>query len=187
MKIVSEQLNGIVVIEPPAFSDERGIFMETYKASVFRELGLPLDFVQDNHSVSKKDVLRGMHFQWDKPMGKLIRITNGRAFFAEADIRPDSPTFGKWFGIELSADNRLIMWVPAGFANGFCAREENTIVQYKCTAEWNKTGEGSIIWNDTDLAINWGIDNPIISEKDKCGISLREWQKMPESLLLRYK
>jgi dTDP-4-dehydrorhamnose 3,5-epimerase len=186
MKIISEQLNGIVVLEPTAFGDERGVFMETFKASVFSNLGLPVDFVQDNHSISKKGVIRGMHFQWEKPMGKLIRVTNGRAFFAEADIRPSSPTLSKWYGIELSSENKLIMWVPPGFANGFCALEDNTVVQYKCTAEWNKSGEGSINWNDQDLAINWNFENPIVSEKDKYGIKLKDWLGMPESKLLKF-
>ncbi len=187
MKIISKHLNGLLVLEPAAFADTRGYFMESYKASVFSELGLPTEFLQDNHSVSKKGVIRGMHFQWDKPMGKLIRVTNGRAFFAEADIRPGSPTLGKWFTIELSADNRLMMWVPPGFANGFLALADETVVQYKCTAEWNPSGEGAILWNDNDLAIEWGVAEPIISEKDRCGLTLARWLEMAEARNFSYR
>ncbi len=186
LKLLSEHLNGIVILEPAVFSDDRGCFMETFKAAEFRALGLPVDFLQDNHSISGKNVLRGLHFQWDKPQGKLIRVTGGRAFFAELDIRPGSPTLGKWFGIELSAGNKKIMWVPPGFANGFCALADNTEVQYKCTAEWNKNGEGSILWNDPEVAIDWNVPDPIVSAKDKEGIRLADWLARKESECFRY-
>lgn len=181
MKIITEQLNGLIVMQPTVFTDERGFFMETFKASVFSSFGIPVDFVQDNHSVSRKGVIRGLHYQWDMPMGKLIRVANGRAYFAETDIRPDSPTLGKWFGIEISSANKYIMWVPPGFANGFLSLEEDTIVQYKCTAEWNPKGEGAILWNDPEIRIEWPDKTPIVSQKDRDAMTLKQWLKKPES------
>jgi dTDP-4-dehydrorhamnose 3,5-epimerase len=186
LKVVSKELNGLLILEPDVYSDNRGFFYESYRADEFEAFGIPTNFVQDNHSKSAKGVLRGMHFQWEPPQGKLLRVTYGKAFVAEIDIRPGSPTLGKWFGIEMSSDNKLIMWVPPGFANGFCATSEWMEMQYKCTALWNVKGESSILWNDPDVGIDWPIDEPTLSEKDKNGFKLTDWLKKPESLKLKY-
>ncbi|MCX7737783.1 MAG: dTDP-4-dehydrorhamnose 3,5-epimerase [Candidatus Kapabacteria bacterium] len=172
---VSEHLNGVILFKPQVFEDERGFFMESWKSNQFEELGLPTIFLQDNHSGSIKNVIRGMHFQFDPPMGKLIRVTYGSAFVVEVDIRHNSPTLGQWIGFELSAENRNIIWVPPGFANGFLATSDFCEMQYKCTALWNKTGEGAINWNDPKIGIDWGINDPILSEKDKNAQTLDEW------------
>lgn len=175
-KVIDRKLNGLILLEPDIFEDERGFFMESYRKNLFSELGIDADFVQENHSRSKKSVLRGMHFQWSPPQGKLIRVTVGSAFVAEADIRKNSPTFGEYASFELTAENKRLLWVPAGFANGFCVLSDFCEMQYKCTDYWNKTGEGSILWNDKDVGIKWPIAEPILSEKDRNGMSLLEWK-----------
>lgn len=179
LNIIDKQLNGLIVFAPNVFSDDRGFFYESYKKSYFDELGF--EFVQDNHSLSKKDVIRGMHFQWDKPQGKLIRVTSGSALFFEVDIRKNSEHLGKYFSIELNTDNKYMLWVPPGFANGFLALEDNTEVQYKCTEYWNPNAEGTILWNDSQINIEWNIKNPVISDKDAFGITLEDWLNRPES------
>jgi dTDP-4-dehydrorhamnose 3,5-epimerase len=181
-------LNGLVLFEPLLFEDERGFFMESYRADQFEKLGLPTNFMQDNHSRSSYGVLRGMHFQWDKPMGKLIRVTLGKAYVVEVDIRPGSPTLGKWFGVELSEANKKVLWVPPGFANGFCTISQHCEMQYKCTALWNKDGESNIRWNDPALAIDWlAVENPLLSEKDKNAQTLAEWLEKPEAQIFACK
>ena len=127
-----------------------------------------------------------MHFQWDPPMGKLIRVTQGNAFIAFVDIRKNSPTVGKWFGLELSAQNKKQVWLPPGFANGFCALSDIVEVQYKCTGVYNKACEGSILWNDPDIGITWPITNPILSQKDAHGQRLSEWLASPHAEHFRY-
>ena len=181
LKLIDEQFNGIKIFEPNLFSDERGYFYESFIKSDFEDLRL--DFVQDNHSLSQKNVIRGMHFQWDKPQGKLIRVTSGSAQFYEIDLRMNSEYFAKYFSIELNSDNKLLMWVPAGFANGFLSLNDNTEVQYKCTQYWNPKAEATLLWNDKQVDINWNINNPIISDKDRNGISLIEWKNRRESLI----
>src|SRR5215467_8767915 len=138
-------------------------------------MGLPHEFVQDNHSRSAKGVLRGLHFQWEPPMGKLMRVTVGSAFLVAVDIRKGSPTLGQWFGLEVSAENRKQVWAPAGFARGFCALSEFVEVQYKCTAIYNSKGESGIRWNDPDIGIEWPITNLQLSEKDRNAPSLAQW------------
>src|SRR5579871_3134522 len=140
-KIESVHLNEVIVVQPEVRGDARGFFMETYRADQFKELGLPTNFVQDNHSKSKKGVVRGLHFQWDPPMGKLMRVTAGNAFLVAVDIRKGSPTVGQWFGVEASAENRRTVWAPAGFARGFCALSDATEIQYKCTGIYNGKAE----------------------------------------------
>ncbi len=179
MKIIDEKFNGIKVFEPKVFYDERGFFYESFKKSFFDELGI--SFVQDNHSQSGKDVIRGMHFQWDRPQGKLIRVCSGAAIFHEVDLRLDSKYFGKHFTIELNNQNKYLLWVPAGFANGFISICDNTEVQYKCTEYWNQNAEATLLWNDPKVNIDWKIDNPTISEKDKQGITLEMWLNRRES------
>src|SRR3954454_23499478 len=165
-KIESVHLNEVIVVQPEVRGDSRGFFMETYRADQFKELGLPTNFVQDNHSKSKKGVLRGLHFQWEPPMGKLMRVTRGAAFLVAVDIRKGSPTLGKWFGIECSSENRRMVWAPAGFARGFCALSDGTEIQYKCTGIYNGGAESAIRWNDPAIGITWPLSDVIVSEKD---------------------
>src|SRR5512136_2396135 len=141
VKIESVHLNGLAVLLPEVFEDDRGFFMEVFRADQFRDLGLPTEFVQENHSRSKKGVLRGLHFQWEPPMGKLMRVTVGSAFLVAVDIRKDSPTLGRWFGVEASSTNRKQVWAPAGFARGFCVLSEVAEIQYMCTGIYNSKGE----------------------------------------------
>src|SRR5262249_37296170 len=137
-------LNEVVVLATEVFPDSRGFFMETFRADQFRGLGLPSGFLQDNHSGSLKNVLRGLHFQWDPPMGKLMRVTRGAAFLVAVDVRKGSPTLGKWFGMEITAENKKQIWAPYGFARGFCALTDNCEVQYKCTEIYNAPGAGGV-------------------------------------------
>ncbi len=147
LRIDSRHLNEIVVLVPEVFTDDRGFFMETFRADQFHEMGISIQFLQDNHTYSKKGVLRGLHFQWDLPMGKLTRVTRGAAFLVVADIRRGSPTLGKWFGTRVSAENQKQVWAPAGFATGFCALADHVEVEYKCTALYNPEGGSAIRWD----------------------------------------
>lgn len=182
IRIESEHLNGLVVLVPEVFEDERGFFMETFRADQFKELGLPQEFVQDNHSRSQKGVLRGLHFQWGPPpMGKLMRVTYGSAFLVAVDIRKGSPTLGKWFGIEISAKNKKQVWAPAGFARGFYTLSDFAEIQYKCTGVYNKQGESGFLWNDPEIGIEWPDANPSLSEKDKNAQTFAQWLASPDS------
>ncbi|HNW73022.1 MAG: dTDP-4-dehydrorhamnose 3,5-epimerase [Bacteroidales bacterium] len=167
MEIIKTPLEGLLIIKPDVFEDVRGYFFESFNYEKFRNLGLELQFMQDNESKSKSGVLRGLHFQ--KPpyaQGKLVRVMRGSVLDVAVDIRKDSPTYGKWESIVLSGQNKLMYWIPVGFAHGFATLEDDTIFFYKCTQVFNKESEGSIRWNDPDLNINWGINHPVISEKD---------------------
>jgi len=161
------EIPDVILIEPKIFEDARGFFMETYKYSEFRENGIEYEFVQDNHSKSKKGVLRGLHYQL-KPMeqGKLVRCIRGRICDVAVDIRKGSPWYKKWVAVELSEENKLMLWVPPGFAHGFVSLEDNTEVVYKVTKEYASELDRGIIWNDPDIGIEWPIENPILSEKD---------------------
>jgi dTDP-4-dehydrorhamnose 3,5-epimerase len=174
-------LNGLVVLVPEIFQDSRGFFLESFRADQFRDLGLPTGFVQDNHSRSAKGVVRGLHFQWDPPMGKLMRVTAGAAFLVGVDIRKGSPTLGQWFGVEASTQNRRMVWAPAGFARGFCSLVEGTEIQYKCTGIYNQKGESGIRWNDPALGIQWPVSDAAISDKDRVARTLEQWLASPES------
>lgn len=185
LELISEHLNGLCLFKPQVYCDERGFFMESFRADDFEKMGLASNFVQDNHSRSSLGVLRGLHFQYDKPQGKLIRVTVGKAFIVEVDIRKNSPTFGSCFYTELSAENMNILWVPPGFANGFCAISQWVEMQYKCTAVWNPKGESSIRWNSPELDIPWPIKNPVLSEKDKNAQSLSQWLDKEEANILK--
>lgn len=187
MNVQSRHLSdGVIVLAPEVFQDERGFFMESFRRDQFKELGLPHEFAQDNHSGSVKGVLRGLHFQWDPEMGKLMRVTAGTAFLVAVDIRKGSPTLGRWFGIEASADNRLLVYAPAGFARGFCALTDFAEVQYKCTGIYNPRGESGILWSDPQIGIEWPITDPIISQKDEKAQTLAEWLERPESDHFKY-
>ena len=181
IKIESRHLNDVVVLVPEIFQDSRGFFMETFREDQFKALGLPSHFVQDNNSRSVKGVLRGLHFQWDPPMGKLMRVPLGSAFLVAVDIRKASPTLGKWFGIEASAENRRQVWAPAGFARGFCVLSEVAEIQYKCTGLYNSKAESGIRWNDPQIAVQWPVIEPCLSEKDQKAQTLEQWLAKPES------
>ena len=181
IRIESRALEDVVVLVPEIFQDSRGFFLESFRADQFEALGLPTQFVQDNHSRSVRGVIRGLHFQWDPPMGKLMRVTVGSAFLVAVDIRKGSPTFGKWVGVEASSDNRRCVWAPAGFARGFCAVSDVTEIQYKCTGIYNGKAEAAIRWNDPAIGINWPNVEAIVSDKDKNARSLAEWVASPDS------
>ena len=181
IRVESRQLDDVVVIVPDIFRDSRGFFSETFRADQFKVLGLPTEFVQDNHSCSARGVVRGLHFQWEPPMGKLMRVTRGRAFLVAVDIRKGSPTLGRWVGIEASAENRRSVWAPAGFARGFCALSEETEIQYKCTGIYNSKAESAIRWNDPTIGIKWPLADVIVSDKDRNARTLAEWLALPES------
>ncbi len=183
---VSEHLNGIIVIKTGEFFDKRGSFMEMFRADLFKEIGIPNNFVQENYSISKKGVIRGLHFQWKPEMGKLMRVISGSAFLVAVDIRKDSPTFGKWFGLKTSDKERVQIWAPSGFARGFCALTDLTEIQYLCTGIYNPKCESGIRWDDKTVNIKWPLDNPDLSDKDKGAQTLEEWSRDPDSELFRF-
>jgi dTDP-4-dehydrorhamnose 3,5-epimerase len=184
--VESRHLEDIVVIVPKAYRDERGLFVEVYRADQFKELGLPTEFVQDNHSLSRKGVVRGLHFQWEPPMGKLMRVTRGTAFLVAVDIRKGSPTLGKWFGLEASTENMKQVWAPAGFARGFCALSDDVEVQYKCTGVYNGRAEGAIRWDDPDVGIEWPLKEVQLSDKDRNAQTLKTWLASASSEYFTY-
>lgn len=168
MEIIKTKIKDLLIIKPRVFRDERGYFFEAFNETLFKENGLNFNFVQDNESKSQKGVLRGLHFQ--KPpysQGKLVRVIKGAVLDVAVDLRKDSETYGQHFSVELTEENKTMYWIPPGFAHGFLTLRDETIFSYKCTNLYNKESEGAIIWNDKDLNIDWGISNPIVSEKDK--------------------
>jgi len=183
MKLTATRLAipDVVLLEHEVFEDDRGYFMEVYRRDHFRKAGLPESFVQFNESRSMQDVVRGLHFQWDPPMGKLMRVAEGAAFLVAVDIRPDSPSLGQWVGETVTAENRLQLWAPAGFARGLCALADNTRVQYLCTGLYNGQAESGILWNDPEIGIRWPISNPKLSVKDRQAQTLRQWLGRAES------
>jgi len=181
LKIESRHLGEVVVIVSDVFKDDRGYFMEAYRADNFRDLGLPDSFPQDNHSSSRKGVVRGLHFQWEPPMGKLMRVTHGTAFLVAVDVRPGSPSVGRWVGIEASAENKKQVWAPAGFARGFCALTDDVEVQYKCTGIYNSKAESAIRWDDPGIGIEWPLRQVITSEKDRAAQTLAQWLSSPDA------
>ncbi len=183
MEFKAEQTNirDLLIIVPEIFKDDRGFFTETYRKDKFSEFGLNVEFVQDNHSCSAKNVVRGLHFQWEPPMGKLMRVTQGSAFLVAVDIRLDSPTFGKWRGVEASVENRRQVYAPAGFARGFCVLSEFAEIQYKCTGIYSNKAESGILWNDPAIGIEWPTKNPILSKKDETAQTLEQWLLKSES------
>jgi dTDP-4-dehydrorhamnose 3,5-epimerase len=170
MKIIETPLAGALVLEPKVFSDSRGFFLESYNEKVFGELGICDKFVQDNHSYSAKNVLRGLHYQIGKPQGKLVRVVSGEVLDVFVDLRRSSPTFGRWHAQRLSGENRLLAWIPAGFAHGFYVLSEGAHVLYKATGFYSPDEERTIIWNDPDLKIDWeNGGEPLLSDKDGQG------------------
>lgn len=168
MKITKTPIEGLLIIEPTVFGDERGYFYESFNKEKFKEItGEEIDFIQDNQSLSAKNIVRGLHFQ-NPPyaQGKLVRVIKGAVIDVAVDIRKNSPTYGEHFALELSEENKKIFWIPPGFAHGFSSLEDDTIFAYKCTNYYSKESEDSIYWDDADLNIDWQVKNPIISEKD---------------------
>lgn len=172
-RFIETGFEGLYLIEPTVFGDERGFFMEFYNKRDFLEAGIDVEFVQDNHSRSRKGVLRGMHFQKKHPQGKLVRVVRGAVFDAVIDIRKDSPTFGKWYGVELSEENKRMLYIPPGFAHGFLALTDIVDFMYKCTDFYYPDDEGGIIWNDPDVGINWPLER--VGEKLTISMKDKKW------------
>ena len=166
MLIKPAPLDGMLIIEPSVFEDERGYFLETHHYQRFQSANIDCTFVQDNLSFSKKNVLRGLHYQKTKPQSKLVQAVTGGIFDVGVDLRQDSATFGKWFGCVLSEENKRQLFVPQGFAHGFCVLSQNAHVAYKCSDYYDPDDEGGLLWSDPDIAIDWPIKNPILSAKD---------------------
>jgi dTDP-4-dehydrorhamnose 3,5-epimerase len=167
MQVIKKEIDGLIEIIPNIFHDSRGYFFESYNKNTFSEIGIDIEFVQDNQSVSHKNVLRGLHFQeGDFAQDKLVRVISGKALDIAVDIRKNSKTYGKWVSVMLESTKNNMFFIPKGFAHGFLSMEDNTVFSYKCSNVYNKASENGILWNDEQLAIDWQISNPIVSEKD---------------------
>ncbi|RDH91741.1 MAG: dTDP-4-dehydrorhamnose 3,5-epimerase [endosymbiont of Seepiophila jonesi] len=175
MKVIETGLPGVLIIEPKIFGDERGFFTETWNKHLYTEAGITADFVQDNLSMSRRGVLRGLHFQNPNAQGKLVTVLQGEVYDVAVDIRRGSPTFGQWASVSLSSKNRRLIYIPEGFSHGFCVTSETALFSYKCTDRYNPGAEGSILWNDPGLAIDWPIESPELSAKDRNGIRLKDF------------
>ena len=176
MEVIETKINGLFIINPKVFADTRGYFFESFNESVFKQHGLNHNFVQDNQSLSNSGVLRGLHFQAPPfDQGKLVRVITGAVLDVAVDIRKNSPTYGNYISIELNEENKTMFFIPPGFAHGFLTLKDNTIFSYKCTNLYNKDSEGTVLWNDKDLNINWNINNPILSAKDLIGTPLKDF------------
>ena len=175
IKKTQTSLAGMVVLDPRVFGDQRGFFLESYNEKVFAEIGIGGRFVQDNHSSSSKNVLRGLHYQIKHPQGKLVRVVEGEIVDVAVDLRRSSATFGKWEAVRLSGENQRILWIPVGFAHGFCVASDKAQVLYKATDYYAPEFERTLAWNDPDLKIDWGLEGePIVSAKDQRGVALRD-------------
>ena len=174
MKIIQTDLPGCVVVEPAVFGDARGFFYETWNAQRYGEHGLPTQFVQSNVSSSSKGVLRGLHYQWPRPQGKLVSVLEGEVFDVAVDIRRGSPRFGKWTGVVLSAENKRQLWIPEGFAHGFAVLSERALFSYLCTEVYVKEADAGIRWNDATIGIDWPIGDPLLSAKDSASPFLED-------------
>jgi dTDP-4-dehydrorhamnose 3,5-epimerase len=181
MKVTETSLPGVLIIEPRVFADDRGFFMETYhSAKLAAAAGIELPFVQDNHSKSSAGVLRGLHYQEPNPQGKLVRVISGSVFDVAVDIRQGSPTFAHWTGVELSAENKLQLWIPPGFAHGFSVTSDSAEVLYKCTTLYQGENDRGIIWNDPEIGVDWKLTDPALSPKDAALPLLRDVDRLPE-------
>ncbi|MGA7440033.1 MAG: dTDP-4-dehydrorhamnose 3,5-epimerase [Luteibacter sp.] len=167
MKCHDTELPGVILIEPTVFGDERGFFYEGFNQARFAEAGIDAAFVQSNVSRSSRGVLRGLHYQWPNPQGKLVSVLEGEVYDVAVDIRPTSPTFGRYVGIMLSADNKRHLWIPPGYAHGFCVVSEHATFTYQCTTAYDRAGDAAIRWDDARFAIDWPLSNPELSEKDR--------------------
>ncbi|MCF8723681.1 dTDP-4-dehydrorhamnose 3,5-epimerase [Nitrospina gracilis] len=167
MKFIPTELDGVLLIEPVVHEDSRGFFVETYVRSQFKRHGIDVEFVQDNHAKSTQGVLRGMHYQVRHGQAKLVRVVQGEVYDVAVDVRPDSPSYGLWVGRTLSADNRRQLFLPPGFAHGYCVLSKTAEVVYKCSEYYHPEDEGGLIWNDPEVGIDWPVQNPVLSEKDR--------------------
>jgi dTDP-4-dehydrorhamnose 3,5-epimerase len=175
MNVVKTAIPDVLILEPKVFGDSRGFFMESYNKAVLAQVGITGEFVQDNHSRSVKNVLRGMHYQLEKPQGKLVRVAEGEVFDVVVDLRRKSATFGKWVGTRISGDNKKQLWIPPGFAHGFVVLSESADFLYKVTEYWSPTDEHSLLWNDPEVGIEWPMDGtPVVSAKDAAGARFRD-------------
>lgn len=179
MELINTGIEGLWVIKPKVFADARGYFFESYNKDIYAANGLTMDFVQDNQSLSHKGVLRGLHFQ-NPPFaqGKLVRVITGAVYDVAVDIRKNSPTYGKYYGAELTEENKMMMYIPEGFAHGFLTLRDNTVFSYKCTNFYNKASEDCIKWDDAAIGINWNVENPLLSEKDLQGKNFKDFKSM---------
>jgi len=177
MNVITNSIDGLLIFEPQVFNDDRGFFIETWSNDRYRQAGIKEQFVQDNVSVSRKGTLRGLHFQNPNGQGKLVQVLDGSVFDVAVDIRVSSPTFGKWESVELTSENHRQMYIPPGFAHGFCVLSESAIFSYKCTDYYCPSAEGGIIWNDPEIGIQWPVDDPVLSDKDLKYTKLSEINK----------
>jgi dTDP-4-dehydrorhamnose 3,5-epimerase len=186
MKAQVTQIPGVLIVEPAIFGDDRGFFLESYNEKEMRNIGIDAHFVQDNHSRSQRNVLRGLHYQISQPQGKLVRVVTGRVFDVAVDVRRDSPAFGKWVGVELSAENKRMFWLPAGMAHGFVVLSDSADFLYKATEYYAPKFERTILWNDTELGIEWPLTGqPILSAKDAAAKTFREAEVFEKDFLLK--
>jgi dTDP-4-dehydrorhamnose 3,5-epimerase len=175
LKKIPTSLPGVFALEPRVFGDERGFFFESYNRRIMAEVGIVEEFVQDNHSCSSRNVLRGLHYQLKHPQGKLVRVAEGEILDVAVDMRRSSPSFGRWEAVRLSGENKRMLWIPAGFAHGFCVLSEKAHVLYKATDFYSPEHERTLAWNDSQLKINWELDGvPIVSAKDQRGAAFRD-------------
>ena len=181
MQLIESPLKGLFVIQPEKKGDSRGSFTEVLRMDLLSAAGINPEFVQMNHSTSAQNVLRGLHFQWDKPLSKYIRVINGSVFMAAVDIRKNSPTLGRHFTTTITAESRTCLWVPAGFATGFCMPEGSGEVEYLYTAYYNQNGESNILWNDPAIGVPWPLTDPVVSERDQKAGTMADWLKRPEA------
>jgi len=180
MKAIPTDIPEVLVLEPRVFGDERGFFYESWNRRTFKDLGIDADFVQDNHSKSQKGVLRGLHYQIAHPQGKLVRVVAGEVFDVAVDLRRASATFGRWTGVRISEENRRMVWIPPGFAHGFCVLSDHAEFLYKTTDYWHPQHERVLLWNDPDVAIDWPLSGqPIMAAKDEAGIGFRRAEVFP--------
>ena len=177
MKVEKTPLDGVLVLEPAVYRDDRGGFFEAWHRGRYAEAGLPSEFVQDNFSFSRRGVLRGLHFQHPQPQGKLVSVLDGEVYDVAVDVRAGSPTFARWVGVTLSGENRRQLWVPPGFAHGFCVTSETALVGYKCTDFYAPGSEGTLIWNDPRVSVAWPTSEPVMSAKDRAGRTLQELER----------
>jgi dTDP-4-dehydrorhamnose 3,5-epimerase len=186
MKSQATQIPGVLIVEPAIFGDDRGFFLESYNEREMRNIGIDAHFVQDNHSRSQRNVLRGLHYQISQPQGKLVRVVTGRVYDVAVDVRRDSPAFGKWVGVELSAENKRMFWLPAGMAHGFVVLSDSADFLYKATEYYAPKFERTILWNDTELGIEWPLTGqPILSAKDAAAKTFRDAEVFEKDFLLK--
>lgn len=177
MEIIKTKLKDCIIIKPKVFGDERGFFLETYQEQRYQKAGIKEKFIQDNRSRSTRNVLRGLHFQINKPQGKLVTVTSGEVFDVAVDLRPESETFGQYESVILNCSNKIQFYIPPGFAHGFCVLSESADFEYKCTDYYDPSDEGGILWNDNEIGIKWPITNPLLSNKDNNQQSFYEYKK----------